>query len=99
MTPDIIRELELDPDAPAASLTIRQHVEIQRRLLAPDRQPEPVWLKTKEAADYLRVSTKTLQRYARESDLIVRAPGAGRAPDRYRRDSLDAFIASRRRTS
>lgn len=90
-TADILSELGLDPDAPASTLTVRQHVEIQRRLH--ERPPTPEWLPTREAARYSRVSAKTLARWADEG-LVERRGEGGRGGYRYSVASLDARMAS-----
>lgn len=55
-------------------------------------------LTTREAARYAGVSPKTLRRWADQpGSLIERVEGAGRAPDRYRRASIDQYLAAVRR--
>lgn len=94
-TTRILRDLGVDLGAPASSVPIGLLVEAIARRLSSQARPEPVWLTTREAARYLRVTPKTLRRWARESNVIVRRKGAGRAPDRYCVDTLDAFLDKR----
>ncbi|MAQ92658.1 MAG: hypothetical protein CMM84_03880 [Rhodothermaceae bacterium] len=93
----ILRDLGVDPDAPASSLSAVQLVEAVARRLHPPTDPEPRWLPTRKAATYLGVSPATLRRYASESDTIERREGAGRAPDQYLVSSLDAYREAQRR--
>ena len=55
------------------------------------------YLTTREAAHYLGLSSRTLNRYRVSGDGPVFHRFGGRV--RYRRDDLDAWAASRRRVS
>ena len=89
----VLATLGVDPDAPATSLTALKLVETLVRVVhGPPPAPEPEWLPTREAARYCRVDAKTLRRWAAGSDVIMFQKGAGRAPSRYSRESLDTYM-------
>ncbi|WP_412062131.1 helix-turn-helix domain-containing protein [Rubrivirga sp. IMCC45206] len=93
---DACRAVGVDPHAPSGSLTAAELIEaLARRLEGPPSPVVPEWLPTREAARYCRVSTKTLQAWANSSDVIEVRRGSGRAPSRYLRSSLDAYLGEK----
>jgi excisionase family DNA binding protein len=54
------------------------------------------WLRTDEAAEYLKVSIDTMRRWAR-TGVIPAAKLGNRGGFRFRREDLDQFLANRRR--
>lgn len=54
---------------------------------------EPVWLDIRSAAQYLGLSTQTIERYVDRGLLTMyKVPGAHNSPVRYRREELDRLM-------
>ena len=60
-------------------------------------QEDSRWLTTEEAARYLKVNVGTLRRWAREG-VIPAAKLGNRGGFRFKREDLDRFLDSRRRS-
>jgi excisionase family DNA binding protein len=58
---------------------------------------EPGWIRTPEAARYLGVHVETMRNWARKG-VIPAAKLGNRGGFRFRREDLDRFLESRRRT-
>lgn len=92
-TAALFRKLGIDPDAPADAPARAFAESVLRAAMGASHADQ--WLTTREAARYAGVSGKTLRRWAEEpGSVIERRSGSGRAPDRYRRGSIDDYLSA-----